>query len=68
MVNEEDMQKALAEIESSLDPNYTAIAKKYKLTPSTLIRRAQGKTTSVEEFRSKVRQCLTNAQERILIN
>ena len=28
MVNEDDMRKALAEIESSSDPNYTAIAKK----------------------------------------
>jgi hypothetical protein len=68
MVNEEDMQKALAEIESSLKPNYTAIAIKHHLTPSTLIRRAQGKTTSREEFQSQVHQCLTNAQERVLIN
>ena len=50
MVNEEDMKKALAEIEASKDPNYTAIAKKYKLTPSTVLRRVQGKTTSREEF------------------
>ena len=61
------MQAALAAIESSEKPNYTAIAKEYKLTPSTLIRRAQGKTTSREEFQSQVHQCLTNAQERILI-
>jgi len=52
MVNEQDIQKALAEIESSLDPNYTAIAKKYGLTLSTLIQRAKGKTTSREEFNS----------------
>jgi len=68
MVNEEDMQQALAEIETSLDPNYTAIAKKYHLTLSTLIRRAKGKTTSRQEFQSQVHQCLTNAQERVLIN
>jgi hypothetical protein len=37
MVNEEDMRQALAEIETSKDPNYTIIAKKYKLTPLTLI-------------------------------
>ena len=38
MVNEEDIKKALAEIEASKDPNYTAITKKYKLTPSTILR------------------------------
>jgi hypothetical protein len=31
MVNEQDIQKALAEIESSLAPNITEIAKKYNL-------------------------------------
>jgi hypothetical protein len=60
MVNEEDMKQALAEIESSKDPNYRAIAKKYKLTHTTLLRRAQGKTTSQVEFQSKVHQYLTN--------
>ena len=50
MVNEEDIKQALAEIESSKDPNYCAIVKKYKLTHTTLLRRAQGKTTSQVEF------------------
>jgi hypothetical protein len=68
MVNEEDIKQALAEIESSKDPNYRAIAKKYKLTHTTLLRRAQGKTTSQAEFQSKVHQCLTNTQERLLIH
>jgi hypothetical protein len=40
MVNEEDMKQALAEIETSDAPNYRAIAKKYKLTYTMLIRRA----------------------------
>jgi len=34
------MQAALAAIESFKKPNYTIIAKEYKLTLSTLIRRA----------------------------
>jgi transposase-like protein len=68
MVNEDDMKKALAEIESSSKPNYTEIAKKHSLVPSTLLRRVQGKTTSRADFQSQVHQCLTNAQERILIN
>jgi hypothetical protein len=50
MVNEQDMQKALAEIESSLAPNITEIAKKYKLDRTTLSRRATGKTVSRVEF------------------
>jgi hypothetical protein len=68
MSYEERMQKALDEIGSSLEPNYATIAKKYKLERSTLSRRARGKTTSRAEFLSEVKQCLTNAQERVLIN
>jgi len=68
MVNEDDMKKALAEIESSSKPNYTEIAQKHGLVLSTLLRRVQGKTTSRAEFQSQVHQCLTNAQERVLIN
>jgi hypothetical protein len=68
MVNEDDMKKALAEIESSEAPDYAAIARKYSLTRSTLSRHARGKTTSRAEFQSQVHQCLTNAQERVLIN
>jgi hypothetical protein len=68
MVNEEDMQKALAEIESSEAPDYAAIARKYGLTRSTLSRRARGLTTSRAEFQSQSHQYLTNAQERVLIN
>ena len=68
MVNEDDMKKALAEIERSLKPNYAQIARDHGLVLSTLMRRVQGKTTSREEFQSQVHQCLTNAQERVLIN
>jgi len=50
MVNEDDMKKALAEIESSKAPDYAIIARKYGLTRSTLSRRARGKTTSRAEF------------------
>ena len=68
MVNEEDMKKALAAIESSKAPNYSAIARDHHLTRTTLSRRAKGQTTSRQEFQSNVRQCLTNAQERVLID
>ncbi|KAF4625154.1 hypothetical protein G7Y89_g13015 [Cudoniella acicularis] len=50
------------------NPRRPAIAKKYDLVRFTLIRRAQGEITSRETFQSEKHQCLTNAQERILIN
>jgi hypothetical protein len=68
MTHEERMEKALAELESCSKPNYAALAKKYELERSTLSRHARGKTTSREEFQSEKHQCLTNAQERVLIN
>ena len=68
IVNEQDMQAALAEIESSLAPNYSEIARNHGLVLSTLLRRVQGKTTSRAEYQSQVHQCLTNAKERVLIN
>jgi hypothetical protein len=67
MVNEEDIKAALAEIESSEDPNYREIARKHKLTHTTLLRRAKGLTRSRADFQSKVNQNLNNDQERILI-
>ena len=67
MVNEEDIKAALAEIELSEDPNYREIARKFKLTHTTLLRRAKGLTRSRADFQSKINQNLNNAQERILI-
>lgn len=55
MVNEEDMRKVLAEIESSEAPDYTVIARKYGLMRSTLSRYARGLTTSRAEFQSQIR-------------
>jgi hypothetical protein len=50
MTHEDRMRKTLAELESFSKPNYSAIAKKYNLVRSTLTRRAQGETTSREQF------------------
>ena len=44
------MQKALNKIESSLNPNYAAIAKKYNLNRFMLSRRAKSKITFKVEF------------------
>jgi hypothetical protein len=54
MVNEEDIKAALAEIELSEDLNYREIARKHKLTHTTLLRRAKGLTRSRAEFQSEV--------------
>jgi hypothetical protein len=67
MVNEEDMKAALAEIETSEDPNYRNIARKFKLTYTTLLRRAKGLTRSRADFQSEINQNLNDTQERILI-
>ena len=67
MVNEEDIKAALAEIELSEDPNYHEIARKFKLTHTTLLRHAKGLTRSRADFQSKINQNLNNAQKRILI-
>ena len=68
MFNEQDMQKALDELRASSKPNISHIAEKYDLTRSTLSLRVRGITTSRAEFQSERHQCLTNAQERVLIN
>jgi hypothetical protein len=60
MAYEDDIRKALAEVESCSKPNYTTIAEKYGLVWSTLSRRAKGETTSGEQFQSERHQCLTN--------
>jgi Tc5 transposase DNA-binding domain len=68
MTYEDCMTKALAELESSSKPNYSAVAKKYGLVRSTLTRRALGETTSRKQFQSDKHQCLTDTQEWVLIN
>ncbi|KAF4634702.1 hypothetical protein G7Y89_g3400 [Cudoniella acicularis] len=68
MSYEDRMQKALAELKSLPKPNYAMIARKYDLERTTLAKRAKGQTTSREQFQSESHRCLTNAQERVLIN
>jgi antitoxin component of RelBE/YafQ-DinJ toxin-antitoxin module len=46
MVNEEDMEKAINELNAQLLPNYTQVAEKYGLTRTTLMRRFLGLCTS----------------------
>jgi len=68
MAHKQAMKAALAELEASLQPNYTEIAAKHKLGRHALSRCHQGKTTSQADYFSNHRQCLTNVQEEILID
>ena len=59
----DSIDKALAELRLQERPNILATAMKYQLVESTLRRRWQRKTVSIEEANSEWRQRLTNAQE-----
>jgi hypothetical protein len=54
MINEEDIKAALAEIETSEDPNYRNIARKFKLIYITLLQHVKSFTRSRADFQSKI--------------
>ena len=64
---ERRIEKALDLLNRELVPNYEAIAARASLSCTTLSRRFRGITISRAELNSKIRQCLTNAQEEALI-
>ena len=61
------IDEALADLRLQERPNILATAIKYQLVESTLRRRWQRKTVSIEEASSEWRQRLTNAQEDQLV-
>jgi hypothetical protein len=67
MRNIDRIPEAIADLESQEVPNVKATAEKYDVTRKTLENRWKGKSTSMEEAISTHRQCLTNSQERALI-
>ena len=67
MTETEDMIKALAALELCDVPNYSAIAKEYRVRRTTLMRRHKGQTRPRADFLSESVQCLTNEQEEVLI-
>jgi hypothetical protein len=66
--NDNDMAKALAELSKQTKPNVSSIADKYKVNRTTLSRHFNGTQRSRSEFLSESRQCLNNAQERVVID
>jgi hypothetical protein len=67
MFDEKDIESALADMNAELKPNVKAIAEKWKVDRTTLIRRFEGQTTSMATYYSERRQCLTNKQEDRLV-
>jgi hypothetical protein len=67
MRNIEAIPAAIADLESQERPNVKATAEKYGVERKTLENRWKGKSVSMAEDRSANRQCLTNAQEKALI-
>ena len=67
MVNEQDMEKAINELNRQLIPNYRQISEKYGLTRTTLMRRFLGLCTSRQEATSIYHKLLTDTQEEALI-
>jgi hypothetical protein len=65
--HEARMQLAMANLNSQLDPNYTATAKRFDLVRSTLTRRIHGQSRSRAEYLSSETQRLTRQQEEVLI-
>ncbi|PMD26311.1 hypothetical protein NA56DRAFT_733159 [Hyaloscypha hepaticicola] len=68
MINEEDMEKAINELNTQLLPNYRQVSEKYSLTRITLIRRFLGLCTSRQKTTSLHHKLLTDTQEEALIN
>ena len=67
MVNERDIQLALADLESQEVPNYLATARKYDIQHTTLMRRHKHHTKSNAEATSTFRRLLTDEQEEVLV-
>ena len=59
MAYNDRIQSALADLESQERPNISAPAKKWKVAHTTLSDRFKGKSTTVKEVNSYIRQNLT---------
>ena len=67
MSYEERMSQALAALDLQEHPKYAPVAREYGLERTTLAKRHKGQTTSRAIATSETRQCLTIAQEEVLI-
>ena len=67
MAHNARIEAAITDLHSQVKPNIAATAKKYDIARKTLSDRFHGKSTTIEEINSYVRQQLTQAQEEALI-
>lgn len=68
MDHNNQIRKAIKDLESQEYHNVSATAEKYKVARKTLEDRWKGKSVSIKEANSMYRQALTNAQEQALID
>jgi hypothetical protein len=64
---EDRIQLALTDLNRQLIPNFSATSKKYNVNRTTLSRRFKGIQRSMHDFHSESVQCLSDAQEAIVI-
>lgn len=67
MVNEADISKAIADLNSQEKPNYSQIAKNYNIDRTTLMRRYKRQTVSQAKAHSIHHKLLTDTQEEVLL-
>ena len=67
MRNTQLILDAIADLESQEVPNVKATAEKHNVARKTLENHWKGRSTTMEECISIHRQCLTNSQERALV-
>ena len=67
MVNEADVQLALADLALQEQLNYTSIARKYNIPRTTLWHRHKGQSVSHQEAHSIYQKHLTNVQEETIL-
>jgi hypothetical protein len=68
MVNEQDMIKALTDLESAPSTPYSILATKYNLVPKTISRRWRKITSSRAEITQNSHRHLSDIEEQDLIN
>ena len=67
MRNIDRIPEAITDLESQEKPNVKATAEKYDVARKTLEDQWKGKSVSIKKAVSIYRQCLTNSQERALV-
>jgi len=68
MFDEKNIESALADMNAELNPNESAIARKWGVDRTTLKKQFVGQTTSRATYLSERRQCLTNEQKERLVD